>query len=83
MIKQNIKNNLKLSCYPPHSNPHTQDKITEQKPLLLRIISLTFYAPFLKKSAKRCETHRKSDTVTLSKYKKDPIQSKKAALSLF
>jgi len=39
--------------------------------------------PLLERVLKDVKSHRKSDTVTLSKYKKDPIQSKKAALSLF
>lgn len=83
MIQQNIKNNLKLSCYPTQLAIPYSRQDTEQKPLSRGLFSLTFYASFLKRVLKDVKSHRKSDTVTLSKYKKDPIQSKKAALSLF
>ncbi len=59
MIKQNIKNNLKLSCYPTQLPIPYSRQDTEQKPLSRGLFSLTFYASFFEKSAKRCEITQK------------------------
>ena len=59
IVKQNIKNNLKLSCYPTQLPIPYSRQDTEQKPLSRGLFSLTFYASFFEKSAKRCEITQK------------------------
>ena len=57
--KTYIKNNLKLSCYPTQLPIPYSRQDTEQKPLSRGLFSLTFYASFFEKSAKRCEITQK------------------------
>lgn len=59
MIKQNIKTNLKLLCYPTQflTSYSRQDIVPKPtfSPDTFSTFSLTFYASSFGKSAKRCE----------------------------
>lgn len=67
MIKQNLKNNLKLSCYPTQLPIPYSRQDTEQKPLSRGLFSLPFMLPFLKRVLKDVKSHRKLDAVPPSK----------------